>query len=499
MLNPDSKHAVPGRPRARPGEASVHLDTESVRQLAAPAEGSRIVLDDQIPGFCCQITYTGTKTFRLRYRRGGKWYSVKLGRWRDSSAPQAYARTDAERKKRGITAGDARKAAAEIRRAIDRGENPALEAKLKEAEQVRSERGAVPVKEAFREYREWIANRPNPLKPASVLKVDVNFSNHILPRLGARYLASLTPEDVRIMAAEVSKPKKVGGRRSGGPRAANHAVAQLSAFLAWAVKRELISDNVAKRIDRKRDLAPETSRERYLTREEWAAVMHELDEMPFWANRGSRYAATKLVRTETPQLRQLVSCEALRVAMLTGARKGEVFRMRWEDVDLDAGWWVKPRETMKGGKEHEIALPQMAIDSLRKLRAAHPDPVFVFPGKARLDAITSGKRLKGDEGGHIQDVSELWGKVRDKLGIPEVRIHDLRHTAASVLISSGASLYEVGQQLGHSQAQTTQRYAHLFEEAKRRTASRMDTFAAESGSKPITGGTTPAKRPTRVR
>jgi integrase len=273
-------------------------------------------------------------------------------------------------------------------------------------------------------------------------------------------------------------------------------VAHLSAFLTWCTKRDpaIVPENVAKRIDRQEVLVPEHKRERYLTREEWAAVMHELDEWPYRATRGSRFSATTTVRLERPQLRQLVSCEALRVLLLTGSRKGETLAMRWTDVDLDAGWWIKPRETTKGGKTHEIALQPQGVDSLRRLQAAHGDPVFAFPGKARLDAIISGHKLRHEEGGHIRDIHEAWGRIRTKLGMLDVHIHDLRHTTASVLISAGADLYSVGQQLGHSQAQTTQRYAHLFEERKRALADMIEAFAAGNPSKPSRARTTRASR-----
>ena len=473
--------------RPAPGSKAIHLDTDSVLRLPSPSKGSALHFDDEIPGFHVQVTYTGTKTFRLRYRKtvdgNTRWYSVKIGRWRPRGAPRLYARTDADKKRAGITAGEARAAAAAIRRDIDAGQNPALEIKLRDAEQVKAARGAVLLAAAFKEYLSYARNRAKPMEPGSIAQVERSFNNHVLPRLGNRYMSSLTSEDVEELATETGKGKATRkGRKVGGPSAAKHVIAHLSAFLAWAVKKKILTENVAKQIDRADVLAADKPRKRYLSREEWAALMHELDERPFWATRGSRFSATKTVRLGEPQLRQLVSCEALRVALLTGSRKGEVLSLRWRDVDLDGGWWIKPK--VKGGKQHEIALPKLAVESLRRLKGGHGDPVFAFPGKARLDAITAGRRLNGEEGGHIRDVHELWGRIRADLGMPDVTIHDLRHTAASVLISTGASLYDVGQQLGHSQAQTTQRYAHLFEERKRELAGMMDAFAERNPKKP---------------
>ncbi|MGY3265172.1 tyrosine-type recombinase/integrase [Lysobacter sp. HA35] len=468
--------------RARPGESSVHLDQARVRGLSVPTreQGSRLVLDDEVPGFCCQVTYTGTRTFRLRYRKGGKWHSVKIGRWRDGKETNARADTLAETAKRGLTAGQARRIAAELRGQVDRGSNPAVEAKLRDAAQTKAAAGLVTVSDAFARYSDAIRSRRTPMKDSSFEKVRGSFENHILPRVGGRYISSVSGDDVRMLATSIETARTLRGRRVGGPRAANLAVAHLRAFLSWAVKQEIVAENVVKKVDLGDVLAAEVARRRYLTRDEWIAVMAELDEWPYWARRGAFGRGTKTVRLQEPAVRQLVSCEALRIALLTGARKGEVYRMRWVDVDLRAGWWRKPRETMKAGHEHEIALPEMAVASLRRLQAAHSDPIWVFPGKVRMDVLQQGRIPKANEGTHVLDVHELWGRIREKLGIPDVRIHDLRHTAASVLISSGATLHDVGSQLAHSQAQTTLRYAHLLEERKRALAGMMDSFATET-------------------
>ncbi|QQP97946.1 tyrosine-type recombinase/integrase [Lysobacter enzymogenes] len=471
---PDS---APPAARSTPGSKAVHLDQASVRSLPVPPkeQGNRVYLDDEVDGFCCQVTYKGTRTFRLRYRRAGKWYSVKIGRWREGLGGKVAG------SQRGVTAAQARKLAVEIRSELDRGGNPALEARVKAAEQVSASRGAVLLSAAYREYLDYCKTRAKPMADSSREKIEQSFDLHVLPRFSQRYMSSLTSHDVETLAREVGKRRKIKGAVIGGPSAARHAIAHLSAFLTWAVKRKIVAENAAKQIDRADVLEPEKPKARYLSRQEWVAVMAALDEHPYVARRGSRYAATRTVRLDKPQVRQLVSCEALRVALLTGSRKGEVYSMRWSDVDLDSGWWLKPK--VKGGKEHGIALAKRAIASLTTLRAAHADPIFAFPGKYRLDAMQSGRKLKGEEGGHVQDVHELWTRIRAELGLPDVRIHDLRHTNASVIVSSGGTLFDVSKQLGHSQAQTSNRYAHLFEERKRELAGMVDSFAEEA-SKP---------------
>lgn len=488
MAKAAAPSAIESRPKAGEGSRRVHLDQATVATLQTPTrdQGSWLYLDDEIPGFCCQVTYQGTRTFRLRYRklvageRKPRWFSVRIGKWQPGTAGKAMP----DKQKVGISAAKAREKAAELRRQLDQGANPALELRAREAELARAEAGTLTVRQAFHKYLAAVRSRRSPMKESSIEKLEDAFEVHILPLLGERQIGGLAQRDVRELAETTAKGRKRQGRKIGGPIAANRVVAHLSAFLTWCTKQEppLIATNVARLIDRGEVLEKEHARERYLTREEWDALMRDLDERPYIATRGSRFAATKTVRLDKPQLRTLVSCEAIRISLLTGARKGEVYRMRWSDVDLDARWWIKPRTTTKGAKVHEVALPKVAVEALQRVRAAHADPVWVFPGKERMEKLARGEKPKANEGSHVKDVHELWGKIRESLGIPDVRQHDLRHTAASVLISNGASLYDVGAQLGHQQAQTTMRYAHLLKESKHKLASVMDAFASASST-----------------
>ena len=142
---------------------------------------------------------------------------------------------------------------------------------------------------------------------------------------------------------------------------------------------------------------------------------------------------------------------AIRLLLLTGARKGEVLTARWDQFNLDTGVWTKPGTTTKQKSVHVVPLSAPALELLRKL-PRHGD--FVFPSHAR--------------NGHLQDIDHIWKSICDDAKISGLHIHDLRHHFASVLASSGHSLPIIGQLLGHSQAQTTARYAHLFDEAQRK-------------------------------
>jgi integrase len=154
------------------------------------------------------------------------------------------------------------------------------------------------------------------------------------------------------------------------------------------------------------------------------------------------------------------TADLIRILILTGARKGETLAMEWKDLDLDGGLWVKPAHTTKTDEEHRVPLNRQAWAILRERRAAGgASPGPVWPGVAT--------RLK-----------RAWPGLLRAAGITNFRIHDLRHSFASVLVGAGESLPKVGALLGHTQASTTQRYSHLAMDAMRESSAKVgDAFA----------------------
>jgi integrase len=133
--------------------------------------------------------------------------------------------------------------------------------------------------------------------------------------------------------------------------------------------------------------------------------------------------------------------------ILTGARKREVLDARWEDFDFERRLWRIP--TTKLGKPRYVPLSDGAISILKDVLRL-PDCPWVFPNPDTKIPFVS--------------IFCAWDTARKKAGLSDVRIHDLRHSFASLLINSGRSLYEVQKLLGHTQVKTTQRYAHLAPE-----------------------------------
>lgn len=134
----------------------------------------------------------------------------------------------------------------------------------------------------------------------------------------------------------------------------------------------------------------------------------------------------------------------LRLLLLTGARKSEILKARWEHVRLDQRLLTVPLS--KSGKPRHISLSDEAVAVIRALKRK-PGCPWLFPGHIPDKPLS--------------DIYSFWNNLRHKLDLADVRVHDLRHTFASFLVNAGHSLYEVQNLLGHSDPRTTMRYAHL--------------------------------------
>jgi integrase len=189
------------------------------------------------------------------------------------------------------------------------------------------------------------------------------------------------------------------------------------------------ADNPCKGIERN----DEAKRKRYLTGAELERLSAAL------ANHDDRDAA-----------------DIFRLLLLTGARRGEIQAARWADVDLEKGVWTKPGATAKQRTEHIVPLNAPA----RQLIAERPigESEYIFPGR---------------NGGHRVEIKSNWRRICKAAQITGLRIHDLRHSYASILASSGVGLHAIGALLGHTQPQTTHRYAHLFDDHLRQATERV--------------------------
>lgn len=227
-----------------------------------------------------------------------------------------------------------------------------------------------------------------------------------------RRLDSITTRDVQQFHTKM--------RERVSPTTANHHLIVMKAMLNLAVKWEMLPKNPC--IGIKKFQEP-TGRDRYLNQDEVKRFLAECD-----ANQNVPVAS------------------GLRTLLFTGLRSQEVFTLAWADVDFETKS-IYLRKT-KSGKARRVNLSSMAWAEIERMKAMH-DGVhkFVFPG------------LRPGE--HVMKPDRCFRGIIKAAKIEDFRIHDLRHTHASYLVQSGASLFEVQKALGHSDSSMTQRYAHL--------------------------------------
>jgi integrase len=154
--------------------------------------------------------------------------------------------------------------------------------------------------------------------------------------------------------------------------------------------------------------------------------------------------------------------------MLTGCRPAEAMRAEWSEFDAEPGLWIKPSAHTKQRKTHRLPLNPPArelVDRLRKKRSGK----FVFPSDKQ-----PGQPLVG--------IWHVWEFVRKETGLGKTaRLYDLRHTFASVGAGGGLSLPIIGKLLGHTQARTTQRYAHLASDVLVEATTKIGAVIADNG------------------
>jgi integrase len=238
--------------------------------------------------------------------------------------------------------------------------------------------------------------------------------NHLLPRFSSRYMDEISRQDI---------VKMHGDRRASGaaPGSANRLLIMMRYIFNLALRWEVpgVKGNPTKNVPL---MAEDNKKERYLSEEE------------------ARRLYEAVCKSENTMLQYIVP-----MLILTGARKREVLDAKWEDFDFDRRLWRIP--TTKLGKPRHVPLSD-GVMSLLSGMERRGDWVFANP-KTNKPFVS---------------IFCAWNTAREKAGLSDVRVHDLRHSFASLLINSGRSLYEVQKLLGHTQIKTTQRYAHLAPE-----------------------------------
>jgi integrase len=324
---------------------------------------------------------------------------------------------------------DARAKARELRRDIEDGGDPLAD--------IEDERAAPSMVDLIERFREEHVPRKRESTRADYERM---LRLHIGPHFGQHTkVADVRFEDVDALHRKITK--------SGSTYAANRCIAVLSKMFSLAQRWRMRGDNPAKDIERN----TEYGRRRYLSGEELGRLVAAL------AKHQDRQAA-----------------DIVRLLLLSGARRGEVLSMRWADLDLGKGVWWKPASSTKQREAHEVPLsaPARALlsDIAERYAREHPrKPLgeYVFPGTG--------------SSGHVVEIKKSWRHLCRAAAVSGLRIHDLRHSYASQLVSGGASLPLIGALLGHASPSTTARYAHLAHDPLREATERVGSAIVAAG------------------
>jgi integrase len=275
----------------------------------------------------------------------------------------------------------------------------------------------------------YLAEGTGHKKPATLKADRGRIKNHIVPTLGKLRIDQIAREHVERMvrdvtagktAAEAPEKRPVGKLAQGGRGTAAQALAVLGAVMSFACERGLRDDNPCARVKK----PPTQHMERFLSEQEIARLGKALD------------AEAKATGNPYP-------AAAIRLLLLTGCRRSEILGLRWEWIDLGRALIHLP-DSKTGRKP--VYLNPPALDVLANLPRQHGNPHVIC---GHLD------------GAAYVGLDKVWSRVRKAAALPDVRLHDLRHSFASIGAAGGNSLPILGALLGHRHTATTQRYAHL--------------------------------------
>jgi len=289
-------------------------------------------------------------------------------------------------------------------------------------------RNALTVEELVERFEEeHVAVR---LKPQTARDYRRIIHRYILPTLGKLAIADVTRADVARLHHDLRHI----------PYQANRCLAVLSKMFNLAEMWGLRIDraNPTRHLKKYR----ERGRERYLSPAELAGLGQVLQ------------------RSERERLERRSAIVAIRLLIFTGCRLSEIMKLRWEHVDLE-GHCLRLPDSKTGARVVHIGAP--VRDVLSKIERLPHNPWVITGRKA---------------GSHLTDLQHPWRRIRERAGLADVRIHDLRHSFASGAVALGESLPMIGKLLGHTQVQTTARYAHLAADPVKAAAERVSTNIA---------------------
>lgn len=341
-----------------------------------------------------------TKGFYLEVRSsGGKTYRLR------TSDQHGFDRVITIGDAKCVTLAQARKKAIELRASVQLGKWEDLpNRKPQDAKEI-----------TFEDFVTGYYLPSMQMRKRSVASELSFLKNHLLPTFGSKPLSEITRLDLSQFHTSIRQTGYASGT-------ADRMIILMRCILNHAIKLEVLprGANPAEKFDLFNE---PNNRERFLTESEARKLLNEL------------------ALSENPDLLNIVS-----LLLMTGCRRGEILGARWKDVDFERGIFTIP--ITKQGKPHTLPMTEAIKKFLQNLPSRGISE-YIFPN------LKTSKPYKS--------IFYSWDRARKKAEMPELRLHDLRHSFASFLINSGRTLYEVQRLLGHASSKTTQRYAHLSE------------------------------------
>ena len=394
-----------------------HFTLARLRALPPAEPGKRqVYYHDSPPELALRVTDSGGKVFYVVKRVGRRMEWLRIGRFPGCGLDAAQRR------------------AKDLLGEVARGGNPGADRRQRSA-------ADVPLRVFLKSFLDDYAT-PN-VSPAVARNWEILIRRHVLQarkshlpgcwhdagtsKHGDVRLDMVTQEWLARLQATIAPTPGVPRRRT-----ANQCVALLRRAFAVAAQVwgwKLPHGNPAAHVPLFRDAERDAARTRFLTVEELGRLF-------------------KTLSSEAPVPRLVVL-----LALLSGQRRGNVLSARWDAIDLAAGTWTvrhSPRSgtTTKSRHDHYVVLPALLVGLLRGYRDSQPaDATWVFPSPT------------GE--GHVIDFKKPWARIIAGAKLEGFRFHDLRHSAATLLLAAGAPLPVIGRQLGHRSTESTARYAHV--------------------------------------
>jgi integrase len=404
-----------------------------------------IYYDDELTGFGLWVSPRGTKSWFVEYRPGAGSRSVAKRR-------MVLGRAGT------LTSDQARHAAREALASVALGKDPAA---------LRSSARAMATFHEFAE-RYLTDEAAAKLKPRTVVNYGIYLRKHAAPLIGKIKLDMVMPSDVAKMHRQIGKDK---------PMTANRVVECIGSVYRYAATCGLVTrgHNPAVYIEAFR----EQRRERFLSSQELGRLGDAIREAETtgipWEIDEKKPTAKHVPKTVRHTRIDLHAAAALRLLILTGARLREILNLRWDYVDIERGLLLLP-DSKTGRKTIVLNAPALTVLS----------------GLPRVGSFVI---MGNDPDKPRHDLNRPWKLIAKRAGLLGVRIHDLRHTHASIGAGAGLGLPIIGKLLGHLQASTTARYAHLDSDPLRHASERIgNQIAAAMGDLPICVNIAPLKR-----